>query len=118
MVESCQGTLAEVRKLTGRAEISPVRLTWATMPGPFPTTTIINDAPQYLDVVRVRQDGLVTVATEGQVWPLDQMNMFKDAGEYIFRIIVSAKDSADTPPVKLKLTHTGNWKMAKMEVLK
>jgi hypothetical protein len=116
MIENCQGTLAEVRKIGSIPEISATRLTWATMPGPRPLANIIMHAPQYLDVVRVHNDNRVVVATEGQAWPLSQARMFENPGEYLFRVIISGKDVADTPSKYIKFTLTGDWRTASVSV--
>jgi hypothetical protein len=116
MIENCQGTLAEVRKIGSIPEISATRSTWATMPGPRPLANIIMHAPQYLDVVRVHNDNRVVVATEGQAWPLSQARMFENPGEYLFRVIISGKDVADTPSKYIKFTLTGDWRTASVSV--
>jgi hypothetical protein len=105
----CMGWLAELRNLKTQQVVQSVRLLWAGVPTAAAAVDLVKGVPRYVEMCVATDADQITVTTEGGgVWPIDAMHIFDKPGEYLFRIVIEARDTVATS-ITRKLNWTGNW---------
>ena len=110
-VDYCEGYLTEVHRVGDPVLMGIMRLTWATSPTPF--VSLVRNVRRHLDLVRVREDGKVFVASE-LGWPINQEHFFDRRGDYIFKVVFSGRNMTTLDPKCYRLSVTTDWQTAKM----
>jgi hypothetical protein len=114
-IPGCEGHLTEISYEGEKPELAPMNLTWvASAPG-ISSVDIRSTIESYLDVAVIDADNRMRICSLG--WPNNKGNFFERQGNYIFKVAVSARNSATTPPFYFRLVFNGNWKTSKIEMI-
>jgi len=112
-VLDCEGHLIEVYFEGEFPELGPLNLTWA-LGAPYSIKKdIIKGVSAYLDVININQNNNLRACCGG--WPNNQQSFFKRHGNYIFKIVLSARNSTPLSPYSFRVDFTGDWQTSTME---
>jgi hypothetical protein len=112
-VHDCEGHLIEVFYEGENAELAPINLTWTGPANGITKIDIIENVKCYLDILNINEYNDISPCC--QSWPHNRQDFFKRRGNYIFKVVISARDAATLPPYCMRLAFNGDWQTAMLE---
>jgi hypothetical protein len=116
----CTGYLRSVTSRWKNFTHQPIKLTFAPSEDKIGRVSknIEYGIPVFLDLFVIHINNAVQICSEDFKYPndFDESDFFKGYDEYIFDVAIGSNESV-TVAARLKLTWTGHWQTAKLEVI-